>query len=63
MIIYAPLPLAGECLLCGQSRHLEYIDSDIGPVCDECAVDLYETEQRMIAFSSWGRPSEHSFLR
>jgi len=53
MIIYAPLPLAGECLLCGQSRHLEYIDSDIGPVCDECAVDLYETEQRMIAFSSW----------
>jgi hypothetical protein len=49
MIIHTPLPLAGECSLCSESRHLEYLDSDIGPVCYDCAIDLYETEQRMIA--------------
>jgi len=32
-----------------ESRHLEYMDSDIGPVYYDCAIDLYETEQRMIA--------------
>jgi hypothetical protein len=48
MIIHAPLPLTGECLLCGEFRDLGYIDNDIGPICYDCAIDLYETEQRMI---------------
>jgi hypothetical protein len=56
MIIHAPLPLAGECSLCGESRHLGYIDSDIGPVCYDCATDLYETEHRVML-----RPSRDKY--